>query len=257
MLTLLAVYLLRTPTWAAESHYAFFAAESVASGSVEIDYLEWASDPQDVEYTVAGVKTYRFLKPIDWSTKAHKYSKFNIDHPSANDLDMIKKSYCEDSHCSKISYQAAIDSDVPKGYYYLISPSGIHELAPTQLLGTIRYDWNKDFTAIDRIDYFGAIVADAKSPMDAAEYGVVLFSLNPLTIEKDLVHASLPNELGPYVQTFTMTIKSEQISYLFIDHGPDTECKEGCCQFRYSLFPLINGAPSNEPVAAINAQCDE
>ncbi len=239
--------------------YAFFTAEPYEAGGVKIhlDNVCWASNPQDIEVPPGGGQFYRPLKRIDWSANAHASSRINIDHPTQADLETIKKSYWEICHCSELHYQTPLDPDLLKGHYYIISSSGITELQPTKLLGSIRYHWNNDLTAIDgRVDHFGYVVANTMGKGNSAGHGFVVFSKTPLQIDSFPANKSLPKEFSSALSTYLFKLGALNASFLFVEWPADTKCQEACCKIRYSLHRIVDGTPSAEKIASIDAQCD-
>ena len=139
-------------------------------------------------------------------------------------------------------YEAPLDADFAKGYYYLISPSGVTEIHPIRLAGSVRYHWNKDVTAIDGIDYFGSVVMTGKSADAQIGHGFVLFSQMPQSIES---HPSrnLSGEFASAKSSFVFTLKTKNVSYLFVE-WPEHQS----CQIWYTLHPIENGQPSPKEI---------
>jgi hypothetical protein len=166
---------------------------------------------------------------------------------------------------TEVPFPLPLSADLRRRAYYFLSPTGVREIHPKGLLGTVRIVWDEDRDTIQRVEVFGEVQAPAGA---ASGGGFVLITTQPvrLTTEpSDLTADALLSPHGePYKgrnTPFRQIVRQYQVRqtapspdrWVLVQWLPDTAMVEAGCAVRLSLFHL---GPEPSQVATLDAACD-
>ncbi len=166
---------------------------------------------------------------------------------------------------TEVTFPVPLPAEVQARRYYLMDSTGVSEVRPTGLRGTVRLIWARAGPRIDARRTFGQVHASAPVP---GSQGFVLVTTQPVTLEVDSSSYTSDALLAPrgeaYPHQGTMfwriarqyvvrqTAPTRQ-QWTWVHWMSDTANVEGGCSHRFALF---HWDPAPVMVASLSAGCD-
>lgn len=210
------------------------------------------------------------FQSVDWQRLAQRDLKdFNLNHPTPEQVAKLKKHLREHplderGISSEIHFVSPLEPAMTRGFYYLLSGTGLQPLQLLCLDGTMRFALNDQKTAIVRDVFLGQVVAKTEAP-PSEDAAFVVFSDSSLAFTAvsgtsfsarkvgkqnsyDYMRdgkkwtLSVPDEHGFADGLFEVmsasSFKLGQSEYIYVKWKPDTENHYGGCERQFSLFTV-------------------
>jgi hypothetical protein len=165
---------------------------------------------------------------------------------------------------TEVEFSRPVPPDLKKRHYYLLDPSGVRPIRPTDLRGTARIEWD-DAGEVRAVQAFGQVVG---SDVGVGLGGFVLVSERPRRLRavpsRWTADALLAPNGGTYFgqgTAFREIVAQYEVregeaatgTWLFVQWRPDDAMVEAGCQRRFTLFRL---RPVLEEVGTTSDLCD-
>lgn len=224
----------------------------------------------DIDFTRAfhteGEIRFEPFGEVDWEAIARaNFDEFDIDDPPR---EKIRENWWEIGWISTFAYSARLPDEVAEARYYLLAESGVVEVEPVALRGSIQYAANEEASSVSEPEFEGVIVSRPMTDMAIEDAGFVLrasravsFQVEEIPLDgsstprierqsaSDLVTYGLIDQAGnewvfgkrrpgqPGIRrAYKLTIEPQMGSYFFVRWEPDEQCVVDCCHYAYSLF---------------------
>jgi hypothetical protein len=231
--------------------------------------LVGASPPPDRPIIVSAVVTHDGLMfdspvPLPWDALVPASLRQDA---LATAADRRRQLYArrDDYGNTEVPFPLPLSADLRRRAYYFLNRTGVQDIHPRSLLGTVRIAWADDRDIIQRVEAFGEVQA----PVGAATGGgFVLIAISPLRLTTEPSHLTADALLGPHGEPykgrdtpFRQIVRQYQVRqtapspdrWVFVQWRPDTAMVETGCTVRLSLFHL---GPEPALVATLDTGCD-
>ena len=149
---------------------------------------------------------------------------------------------------TELTFPLPVPPSLAQLHYYLLDSTGVHEVHPGGLRGTVRIEWAPKRPTIARVGTFGVLTAEAPA---GSHGGFLLVAPTALDLRVAPSHWSADTLLAPHGGTypgqhtpFRQIVREYQIQttapglarLVWVQWAPDTAMFEAGCSLRYALF---------------------